>query len=178
MTNAIAPPKTAPEPALYVGTYAKYNAGSITGKWLKLSDYGDAEEFIAACKELHKDESDPELMFQDFECFPEELYGESMSTDEIAKIYEYVDIDEDDREMLKAYIDCVGGEFSEDTLSEAQDAYQGQYNSDEDFAQSLAEDVGCIDQNVNWPYTCIDWEQAAREVMMDYRESDGYYFRA
>lgn len=52
---------------IYVGTYAKYNNGSIDGKWLTLSDYSDLEEFYNACKELHADESDPELMFQDFE---------------------------------------------------------------------------------------------------------------
>ena len=29
---------------IYVGTYRKYNEGSIFGKWLKLSDYSDFEE--------------------------------------------------------------------------------------------------------------------------------------
>ena len=44
------------ESKIYVGTYAKYNDGSIFGKWLTLSDYADKEEFYEACKELHKDE--------------------------------------------------------------------------------------------------------------------------
>lgn len=51
------------EARIYVGTYAKYNEGSIFGKWLDLSDYSDSEEFYEACRELHKDEEDPELMF-------------------------------------------------------------------------------------------------------------------
>lgn len=55
---------------LYVGTYAKYNADSLGGGWLDLSDYSDRDEFLGACRDLHKDESDPELMFQDFEGFP------------------------------------------------------------------------------------------------------------
>ena len=33
------------EPAIYVGTYGKYNSGSIEGKWLKLNDYEDIESF-------------------------------------------------------------------------------------------------------------------------------------
>src|SRR5690606_41483633 len=33
------------EASIYVGTYGKYNAGSIFGKWLNLSDYADKEEF-------------------------------------------------------------------------------------------------------------------------------------
>lgn len=47
--------------AIYVGTYAKYNAGSLFGKWFDLSDFADKDEFLEACKELHKDEDDPEL---------------------------------------------------------------------------------------------------------------------
>lgn len=62
---------------VYVGTYAKYNAGSLEGKWLTLSDYANKAEFIAACRELHKDEADPELMFQDWEGVPSWMIGES-----------------------------------------------------------------------------------------------------
>ena len=62
---------------IYVGTYRKYNDGSIKGKWLDLSDYLDADEFYTACKELHKDESDPEFMFQDWENIPENFICES-----------------------------------------------------------------------------------------------------
>lgn len=67
---------------LYVGTYAKYNRGSIAGKWLDLDKFKNGEEFLAACRKLHKDERDPELMFQDVETDPgadwqEGLYSES-----------------------------------------------------------------------------------------------------
>ena len=51
----------------YIGTYAKYNNGSIAGAWLDLTDYSDHEEFMLAARDLHKDESDPELMIQDWE---------------------------------------------------------------------------------------------------------------
>lgn len=50
---------------VYCGTYGKYAAGSIDGKWLDLSNYADMDEFLEACAELHKDEHDPEFMFQD-----------------------------------------------------------------------------------------------------------------
>ena len=62
---------------VYVGTYAKYNAGSLGGRWLNLSDYANKDEFMAACRELHKDEADPEFMFQDFEGVPSWLISES-----------------------------------------------------------------------------------------------------
>ena len=59
------------DPRVYVGTYGKYNNGSIKGAWLNLADYADKDAFYAACAELHKDESDPEFMFQDHEGIPE-----------------------------------------------------------------------------------------------------------
>ena len=47
---------TLSEARVYVGTYNKYNNGSLFGKWLDLSDYSDKDEFMEACRELHKDE--------------------------------------------------------------------------------------------------------------------------
>jgi hypothetical protein len=45
----------------------------------------------------------------------------------------------------------------------------------ENYAQELAEDIGSIKSDAQWPYTCIDWEKAARELQMDYTsvEFDG-----
>lgn len=38
----------------------------------------------------------------------------------------------------------------------------------EDYARAFAEDVGAIDDNARWPCTCIDWEKAASELLMNY----------
>ncbi len=50
-----------------------------------------------------------------------------------------------------------------------------------DYAQELAEELGAIPDSVTWPCTCIDWDQAARELQMDYTcvDFDGvtYYCR-
>lgn len=37
-----------------------------------------------------------------------------------------------------------------------------------DYAQELAEDIGAISRDFQWPLYCIDWEHAARELRMDY----------
>jgi len=78
-------------------------------------------------------------------------------------------------EVYQAYIDNVGEKYTE--AENVEEAYQGEYSSDEDFAQQLAEDIGAIQADMQWPYTCIDWEHAANELMYDYFESNGYYFR-
>lgn len=59
--------------SVYVGTYKKYNEGNLNGGWLNLADYETYADFMKACKELHKDERDPEYMIQDSECFPDGL---------------------------------------------------------------------------------------------------------
>jgi hypothetical protein len=40
------------------------------------------------------------------------------------------------------------------------------------YAQELAEDIGAIDSNAQWPAYCIDWERAARELQYDYTSCD------
>lgn len=49
-----------------------------------------------------------------------------------------------------------------------------------EYAQQLAEDVGDIKDDSRWPYTCIDWDKAARELQMDYTsgEFDGVTYWA
>ena len=61
--------------------------------------------------------------------------------------------------------------------NDIEEAYSGEFDSPEDFAQNMAEEIGSIDKNATWPNNCIDWEYAARELMYDYSEADGYYFR-
>jgi hypothetical protein len=43
----------------------------------------------------------------------------------------------------------------------------------EDHARELAEDLGYYNsKNERWPYTCIDWAQAAEELKQDYTSVD------
>ena len=44
-----------------------------------------------------------------------------------------------------------------------------------EYAQDLADEIGAVDANAGWPMSCIDWDQAARELRMDYTavEFDG-----
>ena len=47
-----------------------------------------------------------------------------------------------------------------------------------EYAEQFADDIGAIDRNASWPLSCIDWDQAARELQMDYSaiEFDGVTF--
>lgn len=153
---------------IYVGTYAKYNNGSIAGAWLDLSDYNDAEQFIDACKELHKDEIDPELMFQDFDDIHKNYCNECV---DIEPLYDYYNAClEHAQDVIDAGLDC------EIPLDSIMDAYQGKYDSDIDFAQQIADETGAITYSEKWPLNCIDWDAAARALMFVNVESKGHYF--
>lgn len=144
-------------PRIYVGTYAKYNAGSIAGEWLNLEDYADAEDFMQACKELHSDEEDPEFMFQDYEGFPECFYSESMSIKDAEKLYEFIGMDEEDRKLIEMYAEATGYSIEEINLEDAQECFHGTADSESDFAERIAEEVGEIPKDFpSW--IVIDWQ--------------------
>lgn len=153
---------------IYVGTYNKYNNGSLAGAWLALNDYNDAEQFIDACYTLHNDEIDPELMFQDFDDIHKIYCRECINIEEV---YYYVAAcDGDNKDIIDAGLDC------EIPLDSIMEAFQGEYDNDADFAQQRAEETGAITYSEKWPLNCIDWHKAARELMFDNVESNGHYF--
>ena len=96
---------TLSEARVYVGTYGKYNNGSLFGAWLDLSDYADKEEFYEACRELHKDEEDAEFMFQDYENIPENLISESWISENFFTLRDAVE-DLGDTEQEAFFVWC------------------------------------------------------------------------
>ena len=78
------------QPAIYCGTYHKYNSGSIEGAWIDLTYIDDPAEFFELCAEIHSDESDPEFMFQDFQGFPRAYYSEAMGENDCAELLKVV----------------------------------------------------------------------------------------
>lgn len=158
---------------LYVGTYGKYNAGSIDGAWLDLDDYSDKEEFLEACAKLHNEENDPEFMFQDFEAensIEEEFYCESYISEKYWT--EYKDAIEDchiDLDIVGEYINLHGLDIV-DGIKQAEDCYCGTFDSEEDFAETeVLECYPDIEKNLpNFVFNSIDWKHIAFELSFDY----------
>lgn len=69
-------------------------------------------------------------------------------------------------------------ETGDEELKDLEEAFSGEFDDDKDFAMDMADQLGSVPNNVQWPLTCIDWEFAARELMTDYFEIEGYYFRS
>lgn len=163
---------------LYVGTYYKYNCGSIDGKWLNLDDYADKEEFLAACKEIHKDESDPEFMFQDWEGeeWEESLYSECSVPEDYWEIKEALDKSSIDGDIFNTWLRWSCEKPSVNNVSNAEEQYCGKYNSGEDYAYELYEECGYLkDDNPLKNY--VDWEAVWRDMSFEgYFEDNGYIF--
>lgn len=149
-------------PRVYVGTYHKYASGSISGEWLDLADYNDKDGFLNACRELHKDESDPEFMFQDHEDIPRHLISES-SID--ARIWDWLALDNNDQTMARLYWD----EISDTTeIDDIRGCYQGCFDSVEDHVRDFWEQCGDFKPDDNWwhPTNYIDWAAMARDLSL------------
>lgn len=131
---------TLSEARVYVGTYNKYNSGSLFGKWLDLSDYSDKDEFMEACRELHKDEQDPEYMFQDYENIPEALISESWLSDKFFELRDAIEeLNETQQEAFFIWCEDANKDFNKEDadslVSAFTDDYIGQYDSEEDYAE-------------------------------------------
>jgi antirestriction protein len=125
----------------------------------------DIREAILEKMEGSELEEDFELIVSDWSDTPENMQDLSI----LAECLEDTEYCSED--VISAGIECG---VSIDNIDEA---YSGSFGSDEDFAEDMAEQLGCIDKNLSWPHNCIDWEYAAKELMYDYSEHDGNYFR-
>lgn len=132
------------------------------------SDFADLRELAAAELGGEIDPEDIEVEIVDFGDVPEKWANKSDVFEFAAALYEC----EQSIEVVEAALELG---ISPNHIDEA---YCGEYASDEDFAADMADQLGYINNEVTWPYTCIDWEQAAKELMYDYYAQNGHYFWA
>ena len=159
------------KPRLYVGTYAKYNNGSIAGEWVDLEQFDNETDFYKHCKKLHKDESDPEFMFQDFEGFPGDMYSESGIDD---RLFEFIAMDQHDREIVNAGMDYFG---QDEDLECIKDHYFGKYEKEIDLAYELIEQGGYLNECPDIVKYHFDYESYARDLFIDgFAFCDGFVF--
>ena len=154
-------------PALYCGTYGKYNSGNLRGMWVDVSTFDNYEDFISFCYAIHADENDPELMYQDFANIPDSLYHESMGEEEFNNLLEYCELCDDySVEAVDDFLEI----FRPEDLDNMQDAYVGEYDSKEDFAREIVSDCYDIEKMMGDLARYFDYEAFARDLFMcDYR---------
>lgn len=155
-------------PALYCGTYGKYNSGNFSGMWVDLSTFDNYEDFVNFCCAIHADEDDPELMYQDYENMPDCLYHESMGEKGFEKIMEYCDLcDEYGVSAVDDFLEFYKPEY----LDMMPDAYDGVYCSREEFAEEKANEDFNLEKMMGNLAGYFDYEKFARDLFIN----DYYY---
>jgi antirestriction protein len=163
-------------PQVYVGTYSKYNSGSIAGDWVELDNFSSKNEFYDHIKELHADEHDPEFMFQDYEGIPEIYISESwINGDFWEYLSEAKDWSDTQHEAFKVF--CY--HFKPDTAEAVEkfsDAYKGEM-SEEDFTYNLVNDCYDLENLMGNLSSYFNYDAFQRDLFMsDYTSADGFIF--
>jgi len=169
------PTPPTPRPAVWVGCLACYNAGALTGAWFDavhapqemtvfnvaiIGTAGPAEHANAAGEGCHE-----ELWCFDRENFAGLLVGECSPAQavQLAELICELTGEGYPPSAYAAYRDDIGSDYA--TLEGFRDAYCGEYDTEADYAQQLADELGyCPTTVASWPLSCIDWHRAWREL--------------
>lgn len=151
-------------PSVYVGTFSKYNNGSLDGEWVDLTQFSDRDEFYEYCRELHKDEDDPEFMFQDWEYIPDGMIGESWIEESFWDLIPF----------YKEYgYDLVHDVMNDCNLTDADEFESAMQNASiyytdsvSDAVQMFCEEVGETD-NPEWCARYFDMEKWGRDIRLN-----------
>ena len=157
---------------VYVGTYHKYNCGSLYGAWVDLESFHNEKELMEFLYRLHADEAEPEFMVQDYMNFPRRFYSESMNEHDFAELYEWLNLDEEEREMCEEYWEEIDESASVDEIADRL-VYSGDSN---EYFDELAEEA-LSDYNVpDFLQFCFDYEKWREMCKYDYRVTRNFVF--
>jgi antirestriction protein len=130
-------------PKIYVADLEAYNNGRLSGVWLDLTNYSDADELMDAINDFLKTTGGEEYAVHDYENLPSSMYSEYMGVRDFEEIYEMLDLAKENDLPLDVVMEIVS-QFDRSAVEE----YTGTYDSEQDFAEQLVDDLGGI-QNFN-----------------------------
>jgi antirestriction protein len=124
-------------PKIYVADLEAYNNGRLSGVWLDLTDYSDADELMDAINDFLKTTGGEEYAVHDYENLPSSMYSEYMGVRDFEEIYEMMDLAKENDLPLDVAMEIVS-QFDRSALDE----FTGVYDSEQDFAEQLVDDIG------------------------------------
>ncbi|MBF9328456.1 antirestriction protein ArdA [Mycobacteroides chelonae] len=150
-TDFIALPDSETEPALapaiYIASLADYNNGTLHGRWIDAARepeaiYADITAMLAQSRE----ENAEEFAIHDYEQFGNCRINEFDSIEKVSRIARGI---KEHGEAFAAWADIH--ESEPERLDDFSDAYLGQYQSAQDFAEQMADDLGYTDELAKLP---------------------------
>ena len=167
------------EARIYVGTYAKYNNGTLQGEWVSLSDFYDLDGFLEYCAEIHEDEEEPELMFQDWENIPEELIDEGHLDSNFFELRDELEnLDGMNVSAFWIWVENTGKDLTESVyylMRQFNSAFVGRYVNKEEFAREI---VSMEHELSEFAERYFDYDKYADELFDEgFWFESGYVFR-
>ena len=167
------------KPAVWIGTYGNYNDGNLYGEgeasgWIDLTTFDSGDEFRSWLTEQARGK-DVEWMFQDYQGFPRDFYGESYIKD---KLWDYLEFIKDSNQyglnekQLDAVIEHLGWERAKEALD---DGYVHPYPECRTFgevAQEIISELGEEAFSDSAYEDAFDYEKFGRECSWDWSESE------
>jgi antirestriction protein len=162
-------------PKVYVADLEAYNNGKLSGVWLDLTDYNDADELMDAIQDFLKTSGGEEYAIHDYENLPSSMYSEYMGKSDFEEIYQMIDLAKDNNLPLEVVMEVVS-QYDESALDE----YYGVYDDEEDFAYQQVEELGL--ENFSSPEYYIYISETDRRLLAgemadsyveDIRDEDG-----
>tara|TARA_R110000803_G_C11789167_1_gene297774 strand:+ start:216 stop:566 length:351 start_codon:yes stop_codon:yes gene_type:complete len=105
-------------------------------------------------------------MFQDFENFPREFYGESGCD---SRLWEWLALDKHDREIVAAWLDRMGGS---DSIEYILGCFVGTADTWEDFVLESVNAMGLLDELPNHLQSYFDFDAYGRNLRHSYTVAD------
>lgn len=150
------------------------------GLWIDLENIGAWEDIQEILSQAYPDWDGDEVLCADIEGLPEIFYSSScdgFSLDAWVEFWEEVKASHLDIEVIQAYADNASS-WEDVTISNIEDSYYGQYDSDADFAENYAEDSCLLEGVPDTVKYYFDFEAYWKcELRHYFYESNGYYFR-
>lgn len=187
---------------VWIGCLACYNDGRVIGRWYDADKAGDVTtRDLHAGSGIVTDDAGyvdgervygphEELWVMDVDEAPHPSLCKEMSPADAQAIAEALESVGEEAEPFAAWVDNYGYDlaaYEQESLSlmvaEFEDAYCGIYDSREEYAQELAEELGAVPSEYTWPASYIDWTSAACDLFMDYFDAPApggriYVFRS
>lgn len=163
-------------PRVYVASLSDYNAGTLHGVWIDANQDADAiHEAIQTMLRQSREPSAEEWAIHDHEGFDGLSISEYESIETIAELGQAIG---EHGGAYAAYAANVGMEYA--TPEGFEDAYQGEWESEREYAENLADDAGYtrdMESSENPLAQYVDWDAWTRDLFMgDYYsvEAPGY----
>lgn len=155
-------------PKIYVADLAAYNNGVLHGAWIDLSgkDAGDVYEEIDAIIQSSPVEGAEEFAIHDYEGFGSYKVDEYDRIEDLVALAEAI---EEHGDAFSAFLSYHGSYYSgklDDALSDFQDAFRGEYQSEEAYAEEFLDSTGEMSEVPEWAQPYFDMEKYARDMFM------------